>query len=150
MPALWAATLVSALGIAAVAGRVIMGALSDRIGRRGTLAAGLVLQAAAFAGFSAAWTLPALYATAVLFGFSYGTISTLFPALVSDFFGREHSGSLVGLLFALAAPVAAAGPVGAGWIYDHTGSYGLAWWLSAGCNLLALALLAFARPPATT
>ncbi|MBI1957845.1 MAG: MFS transporter, partial [Candidatus Rokubacteria bacterium] len=59
-------------------------------------------------------------------------------------------GSLVGLLFALAAPVAAAGPVGAGWIYDHTGSYGLAWWLSAGCNLLALALLAFARPPATT
>ena len=150
VPALWAATLVSALGIAAVAGRVIMGALSDRIGRRGTLAAGLVLQAAAFAGFSAAWTLPALYATAVLFGFSYGTISTLFPALVSDFFGREHSGSLVGLLFALAAPVAAAGPVGAGWIYDHTGSYGLAWWLSAGCNLLALALLAFARPPATT
>jgi MFS family permease len=149
VPALWAATLVSALGIAAIAGRVIMGGLSDRIGRRGTLAAGLVLQAFAFAGFSAAQTLPALYAAAVLFGFSYGTISALFPALVSDFFGREHSGSLIGLLFALAAPMAAAGPVGAGWIYDHTGSYGLAWWLAVGCNLLALALLAFARPPAT-
>jgi MFS family permease len=148
--ALWAATLLSALGIAAIAGRVIMGGFSDRIGRRGTLAAGLVLQVVACAGFSAVRTLPELYAAAVLFGFSYGTISALFPAMVSDFFGRAHSGGVMGLLFTLAGPMAAVGPVGAGWIYDHTGSYGLAWWLAAGCNLVALGLLAFARPPAAT
>ncbi|OGL19507.1 MAG: hypothetical protein A3K12_02995 [Candidatus Rokubacteria bacterium RIFCSPLOWO2_12_FULL_71_19] len=148
VPALLAATLVSALGIAAVAGRVLMGALSDRIGRRAALAAGFALQAIAFAAFPSARALPALYAAAAAFGFSYGAISALFPAVVSDFFGREHSGSLVGLLFTLAAPLAAGGPVGAGWIYDRTGGYEPAWWLSAGFNVLALALLACARPPA--
>jgi MFS family permease len=148
VPALLASTLMSALGIAAVAGRVLMGALSDRIGRRLALAAALGLQAAAFTGFTASTTLPALFAVSAAFGFSYGAISALFPSVVSDYFGREHSGSLVGILFALAAPLSAAGPLAAGWIYDRTGGYGPAWWLSAGFNLLALAFLACARPPA--
>ncbi|HEY5725906.1 MAG TPA: MFS transporter, partial [Methylomirabilota bacterium] len=84
---------------------------------------------------------------ALAFGFSYGTISTIFPAMVADYFGRAHAGSLVGLLFGIAAPSAAIGPVAAGWIYDRHGGYALAWWLSAGINLAALALLGFARPP---
>jgi len=142
-----AATLVSALGIAAVAGRVAMGWVSDRIGRRPVLAIGLALQTASFVGLAHATGLPALYAAALTFGFSYGTISTIFPAMVADFFGRAHAGSLVGLLFGIAAPSAAIGPVAAGWIYDRSGGYELAWWLSAGINLAALALLGFARPP---
>jgi MFS family permease len=148
IPALWAASLVSALGIAAVFGRVVMGAVSDRIGRRPALAVAFGCQAAAFLGFSSAGTLAALYAAALGFGFSYGAVSTLFPAIVSDFFGRRHAGSVVGLLFALAASMAAWGPVGAGWIYDRYASYGPAWWGSAALNLAALALLALARPPA--
>ncbi|MET0852326.1 MAG: hypothetical protein ABW020_14405 [Candidatus Rokuibacteriota bacterium] len=35
----------------------------------------------------------------------------------------------------------------AGWIYDHTGAYALAWWLAAAFNALALGLVALARPP---
>ncbi len=147
VPAFWASTLVSALGIAAVAGRVIMGAFSDRIGRRGALAIAFAMQVVAFAGYTGSTSLPALYAVSAGFGFSYGAVSALFPSVVSDFFGREHSGSLVGVLFALAAPLSAAGPLVAGWIYDRTGGYGPAWWLSAGFNVLALALLACARPP---
>ncbi len=142
-----AATLVSALGIAAIAGRLLMGGVSDRLGRRPVLAAAVALQAAAFLGLGAAAGLGALYAAALVFGFSYGTVSTLFPAVVADYFGREHAGSLTGLLFSMAASMAAWGPLAAGWIYDRSGSYGLAWWLSAGFNALALALLAFAQPP---
>ncbi len=142
-----ASTIVSALGIAAVLGRLLMGAVSDRTGRRPVLAVALALQVVAFAGFTWAAMLPPLYLASLGFGFSYGAVSALFPAVVSDFFGREHSGSLVGLLFALAAPTAALGPVGAGWIYDRFGSYDFAWWLGAGFNALALGLLALARPP---
>jgi len=143
----WAATLVSATGMGAIAGRVLMGAVSDRVGRRPALALGLVLQAASFAGFVAARELPALYAIALAFGFSYGAVSTMLPATVSDFFGRRHAGALVGMYFGLGAPIIALGPVGAGWIYDRTGGYTLAWWLSAAANGLALALLAGARAP---
>lgn len=145
---LWASTLVSALGIAAVVGRLLMGGASDRLGRRPALAVAFAAQALAFAGLAWASTLSGLYVATLAFGFSYGTVSTLFPAVVSDFFGRAHAGSLVGLLFALAAPTAALGPLGAGWAYDLYRDYGLAWWAAAGFNLLALFALAFARPPA--
>src|SRR4029453_10337310 len=81
-------------------------------------------------------------------GRAYGDASTLFSATVTDFFGREHAASLAGLLFSLSGSMAACGPFAAGFIYDRTGNYRLAWWLSAACNGLALSLLAFTRPPA--
>jgi MFS family permease len=145
---LLAATLVSAIGGAALVGRLAMGGASDRIGRRGALAVALVLQAGAFVAFAQADRLPALYAASLAFGFSYGAASTLFPATVADIFGREHAGTVAGLLFALAGPLAALGPLAAGFIYDRAGDYRLAWWLSAGCNALALLLLAAFRSPA--
>ena len=148
IPPLLAATLVSALGASALVGRLVMGGASDRIGRRAALAVALLLQAAGFVGFALAHELPALYAASVVFGFSYGAGSTLFPAAVADFFGREQAAGLAGLLFALAGSIAAWGPLAAGLIYDRAGNYQLAWWLSAGFNTLALLLLALARPPA--
>jgi OFA family oxalate/formate antiporter-like MFS transporter len=144
-----AATLVSAPGAAALVGRLLMGGASDRFGRRAALAVALVLQAAAVVGFALAHELPALYAASLVFGFSYGAGSTLFPAAVADFFGREQAASLAGLLFALAGSMAAWGPLAAGFIYDRADDYQLAWWLSAGFNALALILLTFARPPAS-
>jgi MFS family permease len=142
-----AATLVSALGMAGIAGRLIMGSLSDRIGRRSAIGIGLILQIFAFLGFAVAGALPALYAASIAFGFSYGAVASLFPAIVADFFGREQAGSLVGLLFAMSGSMAALGPLGAGFIYDRTGSYGPAWVASAALNVVALGLLALARPP---
>jgi len=136
-----AATLVYALGIAAV------GWLSDRVGRRAILAVALAAQAASFVALGRAATLPALAAATVLFGLSYGTVSVIFPAMVADLFGRAHAGSLVGLIFGLAGPTAALGPLGAGWIYDRLGSYAVACWISAAVNLTALVLLAFTRAP---
>lgn len=146
---LLASTVVSALGIAAVVGRVVMGGISDRIGRKSALAISIVLQALAFVGFTAVGGLGSLYAVALAFGFSYGGVSALFPAMVGDFFGREQAGSLVGFLFALAGSMAAWGPLAAGAIYDATGGYTLAFVVSAGFNGVALLLLALARPPRT-
>ena len=74
-------------------------------------------------------------------------MSTLFPAIVGDFFGREQVGSLVGFLFALAGSMAAWGPLLAGAIYDATGVYTWAFLLSAASNGAALVLLALAHPP---
>ncbi len=105
------------------------------------------LQSAAFLGFCSAQGLGALYATALVFGYSYGTISTLFPAIVSDFFGRARAGTLVGVLFAVAGSMAGWGPWIAGAIHDATGSYTGAFLLAAGLNVLAIAVLRLCRPP---
>jgi MFS family permease len=144
---LLATTAVSALGVADFCGRLLTGSASDRLGRRPTLATGLALQAAAFAVLAAASGPGTLYAGAMLFGYSYGAVSTMFPAMVADFFGPARAGSLVGVFFATAGATSALGPLAAGWAYDRSGSYGPALWVSAGFNALALGLLAFTRPP---
>lgn len=147
IPPLVGATVVSALGIAAAVGRLVLGAISDKIGRKPALALVIALQAAAFLGFTLVGGLSSLYLVAVVFGFSYGAVSTLFPAIVGDFFGREQAGSLVGFLFALAGSMAAWGPLVAGAIHDATGAYTRAFLLSAASNGVALVLLTLARPP---
>ncbi len=144
------ASLISALGLGAVPGRLLMGIVSDVIGRRPALTIAFLLQAASCAGFMVAERLPALYAAAITFGLSYGAVTTMFSATIGDFFGRASAGSLVGFFFAVAGGASALGPYGAGAIYDATGSYTLAFALSAAFNLLALVTLALARPPART
>ena len=142
-----AATAVSVLGAGAVLGRLVMGTLSDRLGRRTTLGLGMTLQAAAFIAFTVAHDMVPLYAAAILFGFAYGTVSTQFPAIVGDFFGRAHAGSIVGSLFALAGCMAAWGPLLAGATFDATGSYRVAFLISAGLNVGGVGLLRACRPP---
>ena len=141
------AWLVSALGAGAVAGRLAMGPVSDRVGRRPALVAGTTIQAIAFLAFSAVQGLDGLVLTAAAFGFSYGTISALFPAIVGDFFGPDQAGTLVGFLFMLGGSIAAWGPLVAGLVYDATGGYGLVFRLAAGANVVAAVLLGLARPP---
>ena len=85
-----------------------------------------------------------------LYGFGYATVSTLFPPLVSDFFGRGHAGAIVGALFAIAGCTGGIGPWVAGALYDATGGYGTTWIFCAALNVLALALFTLARAPART
>ena len=139
--------MISALGIGAIAGRLVMGPLSDRLGRKATIAIAMAMQALAFLGFLAFRDLALLFAAAVVFGYSYGTITTLFPAIVGDLFGREQAGSLVGFLFMLAGSISAWGTLGAGAIHDAAGGYDLVWVGGAALNLAAVAFLAACRPP---
>ena len=141
------AAAISALGIGAFAGRLAMGALSDRIGRRPTLAIALGLQALSFLSLALAGSAPALLASAALFGYCYGAISSLMPAIVGDYYGPAYAGSLVGVIFGVAGPASALGPVLAGWVFDTAGAYTWAFLVSALTNLVALGLLVATRPP---
>jgi MFS family permease len=142
-----AAMTISMIGLAGFTGRLTIGPISDRIGRLRSLGICLLLQALAFVGFLASreWTL--LYLSAAFFGFSYGGITALFPALVGDFFGRIAVGAIVGFIFAVAGSPAAFGPLIAGYLYDLTGSYRTAFELSAILNLIAFTLVFFLRKP---
>lgn len=142
------AAATSLLGAGGLLGRLALGPVSDRMGRRRTVALGMGLQTVAFAALAGVNGRTSLHTAAFLFGFSYGAVSTLFAAIVADFFGRDQTGGLVGLLFAIAGSMAAWGPLGAGAIHDATGRYTVAFLLAGVLNVVAIALLALARPPA--
>lgn len=145
-----ASLVLSAIGVGGVVGRLGVGPVSDRIGRRQALGAMLGLQIASYVLFALAGSPGWLFPAAVLFGFSYGGAVTCFPALVGDVFGRAHAGSIVGTLFAASGSLGAFGPFLAAWLYDSTSSYRVAFLVSAACNVVALALVGILRRPPST
>jgi MFS family permease len=135
-----AGSVISAIGIGGVVGRLSSGVVSDRIGRLPALLGIFALQAIAFVAFAAAQGIGVLWFAAMTFGFSYGGGVTLLPALCGDLFGRAHVAAIVGMIFAVAGSPAAIGPYVAGWLFDVTGRYGAAFLCSAALNAGALAL----------
>ena len=135
-----AATVVSSIGIGGLIGRLVVGSVSDRIDRRRAVVLSIALETAAFAGLASANGLALLYPSAVAFGFGYGGAVAVFPALVGDYFGRTNAGAIVGRMFASAGATAAIGPYVAALIFDGTGSYRMAFVVSAGLNALAFGL----------
>lgn len=134
------ASVLSAIGLGGVLGRLLSGALLDRLGHFRTLYAIFALQTASFALFALAEGLPTLWLAAALFGYAYGGGVTALAPLCSGLFGRVHVGAIVGAIFALTAVPSALGPWIAGWLHDVSGSYGPALWLGAALNLAALLL----------
>jgi MFS family permease len=142
-----AAMTISVIGFAGFAGRLGIGTISDYLGRVPTLGVCFLLQALAFLGFTMSTGLSLLYPAAAIFGFSYGGVTALFPAIIGDFFGRTAVGAIVGFIFALAGSPAAFGPLIAGYVYNVTGSYHIAFLLSAALNAAALLLLFLLKKP---
>jgi MFS family permease len=141
----WAA--MSFLGAASALGRLIMGAVSDRIGRKTTLGLSIGLQAFSWfwiLGTDSSWM---LICFSGIFGLSYGGVSAIFPSIIGDYFGRLKAASLIGAIFTLAGIAAAVGPVVAGYLYDLNHSYHLAFILGALTNLVALGLVFISKPP---
>lgn len=114
--------LVGGMGI--VSG-VLMGALSDRVGRKHLLAGLYLLRAVSVVVLMGAHGATGLYLFAVLFGFSRAN-GALVSAAVIDIYGRQAVGSILGYTTTGHQLFAALGAFVGGLAYDLTGSYNLA------------------------
>ncbi|NQV21058.1 MAG: MFS transporter [Rhodospirillales bacterium] len=149
MSAMSAAWVLSAIGVGGIIGRPLVGAVSDRVGRLPALGFVLAAQVFVFALLPATDSWWMLCLEAFGFGFGYGGTTTLFPAIVGDYYGRESVGAIVGFVFAIAGSSAAFGPWLAAYLYTQSGNYDMAFWIGAVMNGLALVLvLALKRPEA--
>lgn len=148
LPATQGALAVSLMGLGALTGNLLLGPLSDRLGRKRTLAISLVLQVIAFLLFLSAHHMTPLRLGAIAFGLFYGGMASLFPAFIGDLFGRLHAGAITGFLFAGAGICGAWGPMIAGHLRDVTGSYRLAFTCGIATSISALLLfLTIPKPP---
>lgn len=140
-------TFITIVGIFALLGNLLLGRVSDKLGRRGALRVTLVVGTIAFGAFTVARSAVILYAACACFGFYYGTFASLFPAVVGDYYGRLHVGSLTGFCFALGSITSAIGPAAMGWVADYTGQYVLAFLAGTLVNALVVCLFVLAKPP---
>lgn len=141
IPPLAAASILGIIGAASIAGRITMGAVSDRIGIKVSLAICVVLQAIVIAWLSGLSDVWEFYLFAVAFGFSYGGIIPLIPALTGELFGLGHMGLLFAFITIGGGIGGAFGPLLAGYIHDARGSYSIAFLIAAALSAMSLVIL---------
>jgi MFS family permease len=91
-----------------------------------------------------------LWLHACLFGITWGARGPAVTAKTADLFPGPHLGAILGVITIGTGLGSAIGAWGAGWIFDVSGSYRLAFILSIVSYLIGcIAFWALRRPPAT-
>ena len=131
------------LGASSIGGTMILGAVSDRIGRRPVLASIYAGRILIFAGFFVIRDNPiAILAVAVLGGITMSGTGSMTSALTADIWGRFSVSRVLGVIFLVHQTGSAIGSWLAGALFETTGGYGAAFILAClflfGAALVAL------------
>ncbi len=133
-------TAVSLFAIANAAGRILWGALFDRIQSSSAIFANLICQAGIL--LMAPFLLNSIsgfWSVAFIIGFNYGGVLVIFVSSATRCWGTKNIGQVYGWLFTSNIP-AALSPILAGFVFDTYQSFNIALYILAGL-LLAGALL---------
>jgi MFS family permease len=144
--AAWALGLVSLIGIP---GQILLGHISDRIGRETIWTISSLGFAVCFASLIALEhqpTLPLLYLmVGAQGGLGYG-LTSIFGAIVAEIYQGQHFGKIFGTLMLAAIFGGAVGPWATGALYDAQGNYTLAFWICVGLSGLSAIAIWRAAP----
>ena len=138
---LTAVTVYSLAGFSGLGGRLLLGAMADRVGAKPVLVGGLFVQALSVAAYLAVGQLGEFYALSVVFGLAYGGVMPLYAVLVREYFGARIMGTVFGAVSAFASLGMALGPLAGGWVFDTFHAYS---WLYVGSFGIGLAAVAVA------
>jgi len=144
-----AATAVTGMTLCSLIGRLGFGLLGDFTNKRYLITIALSLQAIGLFLFSLidgarAWLIVPFL---LIYAPGYGAPLPLRPAIQADYFGMRSFGTIMGLMSVVSQLAGLISPVLAGWIFDVTGSYNLAWRLFALLTMPAIPLMLLAKPP---
>jgi MFS family permease len=141
-----AAGVMAVMGGATLAGSIITGITANRIGSIKTLALGFVLETAALVWLLFSGELWMLYVFAVAAGIVNGGITTLQSPLIAELFGIRSHGLVLGICNFGSTVGSAIGPFLAGYIFDVTDSYRIAFYLCTALGVVGLTLASLLRP----
>jgi MFS family permease len=146
---LTAAWALGAVSVAGVPGQIILGGLSDRIGREWIWTAGCIGFAVCYAALIALEHEPSnilLYLMVLAQGFLGYAITSVMGPIVAEIFEGPHFGSIFGTVTVALIGGGAAGPWITGVIHDATGSYRLAFVLAIACCFVSAVAIWMAAP----
>ena len=131
------------LGASSIGGTMILGAVSDRIGRRPVLSSIYAGRILIFGGFFLIRDNPiAIVAVAILGGITMSGTGSMTSALTADIWGRFSVSRVLGVIFLVHQTGSAIGSWLAGALFEATGGYGAAFILAClflfGAAIVAL------------
>ncbi len=149
VPATLAAAAVTGMTLSSLMGRFGFGFLGDFTTKRYLIAISLSMQIVGLMvlSFADAGRLWLVIVFLLIYGPGYGGPIPLRPALQADYFGTKNFGTIMGMMAAVTMLGGLASPVVAGWIFDVTGSYQLAWRIFALASIPSIPLMLLAKPP---
>ena len=141
-----ATRILAAIGGLSILGRVILGSAADRIGSKRIYLIGFILMAVVLFWVVAIKEVWMLYLFACVFGFAQGGMGASESPLVAEIFGLKSHGLIFGVAGFGFTVGAAMGPFQAGYLFDRTGSYQMAFSACAVMGIVGL-LLTFLLTP---
>jgi cyanate permease len=142
--------MMSLLVLFSAPARLIVGILTDRLGKNAMsymLAGFYFLECLGISIFLFRPSLITIYVFLILFGIGNGAPGTLNILLRGRYFGRKSYGTITGFTSVITAPAGLLAPIYAGWIFDTTGSYTFAFWTLAALTAVSTILALLIRPP---
>lgn len=147
IPTIQAASLLTFIGGGGIAGRLLLGRVSDNIGRKRAYMICPLLMAGAMLWLIESSDLWMLYLFAIVFGFAFGGFSSTGAAIFGDTFGLRHLGVIMGFAEIGWQLGAAIGSISAGYIFDISDSYVFAFIAGIITSLITAILILFLREP---
>jgi len=144
-----AATTVTGITVCSLIGRLGFGFIGDFANKRYLITIGITLQtigvfALSFVHMDMIWLIVPFLLT---YAPGFGATIPLRLALQADYFGTESLGAIMGAMALVSMMGGLASPIIAGWIFDTTGSYHLAWQLFALVSVPAIPMMLLAKHP---
>ncbi len=137
--------LVSATGVTALLGRMLLARIADQVDLRlytGTIFATQAVALATIALFPSA---AALIGASLIYGFCLGQITTLSPIIVRREFGAASFGSIYSVAATVIQLSSAFGPAAYGFLRDLSGGYAPVLAAAAAAEVIAMATLLSGR-----
>lgn len=133
--------VLSAMIMAGIASRIVVGLLIDKLGPIPILLIGSTLQMLALVLYIQMNGSASLYLVSIIFGFAQGGILPAYPLIVREYLPARSAGEVIGFISMWTLFGMAFGGWLSGWLYDQTGSYATAFLNGIGWNLLNILLI---------
>ncbi len=129
--------------------RIPAGWLGDQFELRWTVFGSISLMIIGLSGFWLGQGVILLSIMGMVFGAGYGGLLVLGPVVTGNYFGERAFPIINSVLAPVMLPFAAAAPAGAGYIFEATGSYDIAFAAAIGLLITGLIAAFLLKPPAT-
>jgi len=141
-----AANILAVMGVTGIVGRILTGSLADKIGYRPALLIGFTLILISFLWLLVAKELWALNLFAVIFSIGMAGLTVLEAPLIARLFGLGALSLIMGGVEFASTTISTPSPIVAGYIFDITGRYQLAFLICVGVSIIGFVLSLLLKP----